>query len=255
VDRFGFGRAPISSVSCGVAHAVFLSDGAAFAVGQGCKGQLGCGGLRDAEVPVRMLLPAHVKVRGAACGLHQTLLVSSDGEAWGCGSNGLGELPLRRFSPGVITPEMAVDGLIRWSFEPLPRRLDLLPDRKKFFVISVACGLCSSFFVGDDGTVFMTGSVHCGGPRPYGRPPDFEIHQPYRLKGLPPVREVAVSLTVPLKLPGFPFATLPEATSERPAELSLFRCTERSADEASASKLMAWATPGWDFAMELRSPA
>lgn len=254
VDRFGFGRAPISSVSCGVAHAVFLSAGVAFAVGQGCRGQLGSGGLRDAEVPVRMALPAHVQVRVAACGLHQTLLVSSEGEAWGCGSNSLGELPVRRFSSGVITPEMALEGLTRWSFEPLPRRLDLLPDTKQFFVISVACGLCSSFFLGDNGAVFMTGSVHCSGPTPYGRPPDHEIHKPYRLKGLPPVREIAVSLTVPLKLPGIPFATLPEATSERPAELSFFRCTASSADEASATKLMAWATPGWDFPVEFHAP-
>lgn len=253
VDRFGFGRAPVTSVACGVAHSIFISESGTYSVGQGDKGQLGYGGLGDSMVPIRMSLAAHVRVRTASCGLHQTLLATTDGEAWGCGSSLLGELPLRRFAAGVITPQMALDGFTRWAFEPVPRRLDLLPDKKKFFVISTACGLCSSFFVCESGAVFMSGTVHCGGPTPYGRPKELELQQPYQLQGLLPVREMAVSLNVPLQLPGIPFATLPEASEERPAELCMFRCAF-NADDVCARTLLAWAAPGWSAPVQIQVP-
>lgn len=248
VERFGFGRAPVGSVACGAVHAVFLStQGEAFSVGQGREGQLGNRCLEDASVPVKMALPNGVQVRSAACGLRHTLLLSTTGEAWGCGDMNLGQLPIRRPSPGVLTPDLASEGLSTWTFEVVPRRLDLLPAAEDFFVVSVACGLHSSFFVGEDGSVLLTGTV-LGDPMPFGRPSSKDPKAPYRLLHLPKIREVAVSLNVPLKLPGLPAVSLHMGMRAHPAEIALFR----AADEP---RVFTWGSPGVPVPRELNLEA
>mmetsp|Transcript_58923 Transcript_58923/g.164643 ORF Transcript_58923/g.164643 Transcript_58923/m.164643 type:complete len:637 (-) Transcript_58923:25-1935(-) len=237
VDRFGFGRAPIWQVACGGTHAVFVTVfGEAFAVGQGREGQLGNRGLGNAMVPTRMVFPDNVRVRTAACGLRHTLLVSEAGNAWGCGGTPWGELPVRNPSPGALPLALAAEGLDRWACEAAPRQLDLLPPLKDFFVLRVACGLHTSFFVSDAGSVLLTGSV-VGVKAPFGRPQGVEPQVPYKLRNLPRIREISVSLNVPLKLPGISFSMLPIGTEARPVEMALFIASEEL-------RAFAWGAPG-----------
>lgn len=241
-DRFGFGKLPVRTLACGVAHVAILTEcGQAFAVGQGQAGQLGQGGFDDAVVPVRMRVPEGVRIRCAAGGLSHTLLVSTAGEVFGCGSATSGELPVRHMSPGALPPELVAHGYREWAFEPIPRRLDLLPPIGKFFAVGVACGLSTSFFLGEDGSVFFTGTV-LSDPTPFGRPRAQEAKMPHRLRNLPRVREVSVSLNVPLKLPGLPFATIPEVTEGHPGEVALFLAEDSPAP--SPCRVLAWGAPG-----------
>mmetsp|Transcript_82453 Transcript_82453/g.255970 ORF Transcript_82453/g.255970 Transcript_82453/m.255970 type:complete len:206 (+) Transcript_82453:1-618(+) len=191
-----------------------------------------------------MALPRGVRVRAAACGLRHTLLATADGEAWGCGGTARGELAVRQRSPGAPPPALATEGFSAWAFEVVPRRMDLLPPPEDFFVMMVGSGLGTSFFLGDDGGVFMTGSVPCD-PAPFGRPKGVEPWVPYRLRNIPRIREISVSLSVPLKLPGIPFSTLPEVTEAHPAEVAIFW----AADEP---RVFAWGSPGGVAPRELR---
>jgi len=142
---------------------------------------------------------------------------------------------------------MAAEGLTAWAFEAVPRVLDLLPPPEELFVTGVSCGLGTSFFLGDSGAVYMSGSVPCDST-PFGRPQSAEPGVPYRLQNLPRVREMAVSLRVPLKLPGLPFSTLPEGTEAHPSELVVFW----AADEPRA---FAWGAPGGIVPREIHLPA
>merc|ERR1740129_2218360 len=108
-----------------------------------------------------MALPQGLRIRAAACGLRHTLLATTGGEAWGCGGTASGELPVRRSSLGALPPAFAAEGMTAWAFEVTPRLLDLLPSSEDFFVLTVSCGLGTSFFLGENGNVYMTGSVPC----------------------------------------------------------------------------------------------
>ena len=72
-----------------------------------------------------------------------------------------------------------------------PQTLELLP--QDFFVTSAACGLCSSYFVTDQGRVLFCGIVaHTS--TPFKRPRDNVPVIPTTIPGLPTVRQVSVSL-------------------------------------------------------------
>eukprot|EP00928_Gymnodinium_smaydae_P044065 TRINITY_DN29420_c0_g1_i1.p1 TRINITY_DN29420_c0_g1~~TRINITY_DN29420_c0_g1_i1.p1 ORF type:complete len:524 (+),score=33.67 TRINITY_DN29420_c0_g1_i1:52-1623(+) len=238
----GFGRTPIFSVACGAVHAVFLSSyGEAFAVGQGHEGQLGHKELGDTVLPVRMALPESVRVRAAACGLQHTVLVSVDGEAWGCGCTASGALPIRRPSLGVLPPELVARGMKCWAFEAVPRRLDLLPSADDFFVISTAAGFGTSYFLGDDGRVLFTGTPP-DDPSPFGRSHGAEPYIPYQIPMLPPIRHVAVSLDVPLQINGI--SVLVRTPTVQTSEVALFSAVEEG-------RYFEWCCPGESTPTEL----
>jgi len=249
LGKFGFGSAPVCTVACGATHAVFVCQtGEAFAVGQGKEGQLGHDTLGDADVPVQMLLPAHAKVRAAACGMRHTLLALTNGEAWGCGGVHADELPILKKSSGALTPAQALEGFTKYAFEAVPRQLDLLPSSDDFFVVGIACGSNSSFFLSDSGEVLFSGVVS-GDPAPFGRPKGADPKIPHKLANLPRIREVSVSLSVPLKvhlpwLPGLTILAMPLATEAQPIEAAIFR----AADEPKA---YLWGSLGGLFPQEL----
>jgi hypothetical protein len=145
-------------------------------------------------------------------------------------------LPILKGSSGALTPAQAAGGHDVWAFEPVPRQLDLLPRADDFFVVGVACGLHSSFFLGDDGRVLFTGSV-VGDPSPFGRPCTHDPKVPFKLEHLPRIREISVSLNVPLKLPGMPFYVLPPLSESRPGEAIIFQA-------ADAPRTFVWSSPG-----------
>lgn len=242
--KLNFGAASVRSVACGAAHAVFTCQtGAAFSIGQGEQGQLGYGGFGDKSSPVPMVLPEHAKVRSAACGMRHTLLVLTSGEALGCGGVHANELPIRKLSPGVLRPSQTAEGFTKFAFEAIPRNLDLLP--ADFFVTGVACGVNSSFFLGDIGNVLFTGIV-IGDPAPFGRSRGADPKIPHKIPHLPRISEVSVSLSVPLKIPGpgVSIVALPAASESQPIEAALFR----AADEP---RVFLWGSPGGDRPQEL----
>lgn len=111
--------------------------------------------------------------------------------------------------------------------------------------MGAACGLDSSFFLGDNGNVLFTGTV-VGDPAPFGRPDGADPRIPHKLANLPRIREVSVSLSVPLKiaLPGMSLVAMPAATETQPIEAAIFRA-------ADDRRVFLWGSPGGPLPREL----
>jgi hypothetical protein len=122
-----------------------------------------------------------------------------------------------------------------------------MPAASDFFIVAVCCGHSTTLCLSDGGGVIFTGSMWYD-KAPFGRPKDADPKVPYQLRNLPRIREMAISLMVPLTLPGMPFATMVEATAERPGEVATFW----AADEPT---VFAWGSPGGLLPRVLKLPA
>jgi alpha-tubulin suppressor-like RCC1 family protein len=113
-----------------------------------------------------------VVIATAAAGLEHTIFLAIDGVMWGCGSTAHGALAVSeghkggqavqdlahhaargRYPVGVF-PGLETVEETRYSI-PAPVKLNLFPS--EFFVVGVACGLCSSFAISDAGALFFWG--------------------------------------------------------------------------------------------------
>eukprot|EP00927_Polykrikos_kofoidii_P030002 TRINITY_DN25884_c0_g1_i1.p1 TRINITY_DN25884_c0_g1~~TRINITY_DN25884_c0_g1_i1.p1 ORF type:complete len:585 (+),score=51.08 TRINITY_DN25884_c0_g1_i1:255-2009(+) len=179
----GIGCTPIRFVSAGVSHALFVSIfGEVYSVGRTEHGKLGLG--RDNQEHV--LSPRKIRfgsqcstalITAACAGWKHSLFLASNGEVWGCGLARDGALPMKRHG--------GHGRLDRW--EPV------LLDRLQCFCTGVATGTTSSYFVGDCGEVWFSGTARQT-KTPFGRPLHANPALPYRIPGLRQVEQVSVSM-------------------------------------------------------------
>ncbi|XP_077537079.1 HECT and RLD domain containing E3 ubiquitin ligase 4 isoform X3 [Haemaphysalis longicornis] len=136
----------IRAVACGEAHSLALSDaGQVFAWGCNRQGQLGCGTEDESRLRPRVVKRlATLHVVQIACGAAHCLALASNGELFGWGSNGYGQLGLG----GGSTAD-----------ERLPRRVSHLVGVP---LAQVACGAMHSIGLTPSGTVLVWGRNSSG---------------------------------------------------------------------------------------------
>jgi hypothetical protein len=77
-----------TSASCGESHLILIgSNGDAYGSGYNYYGQLGLGDTSDRSVPTKINHPGGFQWTSASCGLNHTILIDSNGDAYGCGYN------------------------------------------------------------------------------------------------------------------------------------------------------------------------
>lgn len=136
----------IRAVACGEAHSLALSDaGQVFAWGCNRQGQLGCGTEDESRLRPRVVKRlATLHVVQIACGTAHCLALASNGELFGWGANGYGQLGLGGSS--------VVD-------ERLPRRVSHLVGVP---LAQVACGAMHSVALTPSGTLLVWGRNSSG---------------------------------------------------------------------------------------------
>ncbi|EKX45074.1 hypothetical protein GUITHDRAFT_53396, partial [Guillardia theta CCMP2712] len=65
------------------------SGGAAYAMGDGSKGQLGNGECSSSTTPQKMILPDKEKAKSVAVGKNHSVVLTQDGNVYACGANNL----------------------------------------------------------------------------------------------------------------------------------------------------------------------
>ncbi|KAL3826438.1 hypothetical protein ACHAXA_011247 [Cyclostephanos tholiformis] len=101
-----------SSDESGMMHSVFIDvDGNVYAAGNNNKGQLCLGDTDSRTLPTQILLPDGEIANVAAVGGEFTLILTSSGKIYGCGSNELGQLGLGDEVISTTTPDDS-NGLI-----------------------------------------------------------------------------------------------------------------------------------------------
>ena len=89
-------------VSCGSMHSILVDQhGGAWAWGANSHGQLGTGGRSDRAEPARITCDGQ-RVVGLAAGGSHSLLCTSRGRAFACGSNAAGQLGLPHDDPAAV---------------------------------------------------------------------------------------------------------------------------------------------------------
>jgi len=179
----GLGRTPIRCVAAGVSHTLFISVfHEVYAVGRTHSGKLGLGQTSGCDGQV--LEPTKVKFQGvhipriiaASAAVEHSLFLCASGKVWGCGQAKFGQLPTSH----ACTTNQCV-----WTPVPL--------DRLHTFCTGVAAGISMSFFVGECGEVYMSGSARMT-HNPFHRPTDHNIATPFRIPDLRQVEQVSVSM-------------------------------------------------------------
>ncbi|UQZ34318.1 hypothetical protein C2I18_12800 [Paenibacillus sp. PK3_47] len=166
---------PAVSVSAGRNHnAVVLEDGRVYTMGRNMYGELGNGTVGvDSSVPVQVLgLPVGIKAVQASVGLSYTLILMENGDVYGIGANGGGQL-----------------GQGNYTSVSTPARISALPGPAR----KVATGQDTSYVVLRDGTVYGFGSNAYG---LLGAPIQTSwVNTPRQIQGLTGVIDAASSLT------------------------------------------------------------
>ncbi|WP_018395864.1 PKD domain-containing protein [Bacillus sp. 37MA] len=114
------GRSAVS-IAAGMNHtSVLLDNGEVWNVGDNFDGQLGDGTKTDRSIPTKMSLPAGRSAVSIAAGREQTSVILDNGEVWGAGKNGNGQLgngatsnssvPVRMILPSGRTATMITIG-------------------------------------------------------------------------------------------------------------------------------------------------
>lgn len=102
--------APATRVAVGSKHAVVVVEtGAVYGIGWNLYGTLGLGHCEDVDSPklIRSLSSAGVEIIDACCGSNFTIMLSSTGDAYACGSNSNGALGLGPDAPAsTSTPTL-----------------------------------------------------------------------------------------------------------------------------------------------------
>jgi RCC1 and BTB domain-containing protein len=131
-------------------HGIFIdSTGQLQAWGDNQVGHLGIGNTQSQREPRPVVLthPSRpgelIKVLSVSAGMEHTLLLSTEYEVFGWGSNGQGQLGV-----GAQTPASAV-------LLPIP-----MPTNKR--IVQIACGSFYSAVLTEDGLVYTWGSNSCG---------------------------------------------------------------------------------------------
>jgi len=104
--------APARRVAVGSKHAVIVTEtGAVYGMGWNLYGTLGLGHCEDVDSPtlIRSLERADVDVVDACCGSNFTILLSSTGDAYACGSNADGALGLGPNAPPSTSTPTLID--------------------------------------------------------------------------------------------------------------------------------------------------
>jgi len=84
-----------SSTGSGLMHSIFIDDdGKAYAAGNNNKGQLCLNDIESRFIPTQIVLPDNEVVKSAVVGGEFTLILTSSGNLFGCGSNEEGQLGL-----------------------------------------------------------------------------------------------------------------------------------------------------------------
>lgn len=155
----------VVDVACGSSHTVFVTrSGSVYGCGTGFNGQLGFG--RETEgsrLPMLMRGLEGVHVVRAACGLIHTVLLTSQGSVYTCGSNGHGQLGLGLdLSIEVWQPRLVAS--LAAAAQPM---------------VQVACGSLMTMLLTARGRVFV-----CGGGEPgvLGLPGITEAREPVELR-------------------------------------------------------------------------
>jgi alpha-tubulin suppressor-like RCC1 family protein len=141
------GDPKVIAVAAGFSHSLFLTeDGKLWGMGGNLLGQLGDGTRHTSMFPLQIPVPnnPNLKVTTVVAGRHFSLFLTEDGELWGMGSNGDGQLG---------------DGTGKNS--PIPLQISV-PGNRNLKVIAVAAGAYHSLFVTEDGKLWATGDAHYG---------------------------------------------------------------------------------------------
>jgi len=86
------GKTP-KSISCGESHTIVLmTDGSIYGCGYNSNGQLGVGTLVDKSTLTPMTIPTGKTPKSVSCGYYHTIVLMTDGSAYGCGNNDNGQL-------------------------------------------------------------------------------------------------------------------------------------------------------------------
>ena len=142
-------------VSCGSMHSILVDQhGGAWAWGSNSHGQLGTGGRSDRAEPARITCDGQ-RVIGLAAGGTHTLLCTSRGRAFACGSNATGQLGLPHDDPAAVA--YAGSGDSRTLLVPTVVA-ELLGTR----IVAVAAGFAHSTFLSRPGGVFCCGAGEVG---------------------------------------------------------------------------------------------
>ncbi|OAH58662.1 hypothetical protein AWH48_16830 [Domibacillus aminovorans] len=86
------GRSAVSIAAGGNQTSVILENGEVWGVGTNGSGQLGNGATSNSSVPVRMLIPSGRTATMITIGASFTSVLLDNGEVWGVGANGYGQL-------------------------------------------------------------------------------------------------------------------------------------------------------------------
>jgi alpha-tubulin suppressor-like RCC1 family protein len=138
----------ITGVSCGEYHTVLLSEDGKhiWTVGRNDHGQLGHGDRINRNVPKEIQrrvneLPEDVKIIGASCGSHHTVLLSDDGRIWTFGDNINGQLG---------------HGDIEERYVPTEIQMNKNEREEDVKIISVSCGTSHTVLLSEDGKHIWT---------------------------------------------------------------------------------------------------
>ena len=137
----------IEKISCGKNFSMLIStSGILYSLGnKNNKGELGQGDYlpRKELTIVKIFIENGEKIISVRCGFKHTICIGNSGKAYGWGSNTNGQLSLDKYG-NFPTP--------MWI------KLEDFIEQKKFMkVISIACGLRSSYFLTENRNVFFSG--------------------------------------------------------------------------------------------------
>lgn len=104
--KFRHAVAGVDSNGFGEMHSVFIDlEGNVYSTGNNNKGQLCLGDVASREIPTQITLPNSEKASSVAVGGEFTLILTTTGTVYGCGSNEFGQLGLGGSVSQALLPD------------------------------------------------------------------------------------------------------------------------------------------------------